>query len=295
MDYTHKTDNNYTYTFPKLDDTTFLEAYADKECTQKIEGVFEHQGTLDYETCTATGRVQNIYVKLAQGERFRITTAEQFAEHATTNGYFEIMNDLDFYAGDQDKQVDWPTILRVGTFTGKIFGTDGNAVVFKNIVATHSSDEATTGGLFGAIAKSAEIKNVAFEKVTFDLAYTGQRLRNTTFGLFAGFIEEDAGVENVTVGGTFKIGGITLGEGWSINLYANGDVSGLTKGAVALQVYGQELGDEGYLYMVLPYDKDDATQKTVTVSETHEVTITFTTGELYEKENYDIEYQAEVN
>lgn len=292
MNHTFKYVNGAEYSFPKIENTTFESAYTDKECTQKIEGSLQHAGTLDYETCTATNRVQNVYIKVSQGEQFRITSAKQLAENATLTGYYEIRNDLDFYDAEEDEYIEWA--FNYGTFEGKMYGMDGATYKLKNIFVTHSSPSATQGGLFGAVAKDAEIKNLVFENVTFDLSYTGQRVNDTSFGLFAGFIEEDADIENVMVGGTFKIGAITLGENAQFNLYANGDTSGLIKEKVKLQIYGMDLDGE-YLFYILPYDKTDATKKTVTVDESYNVTVTPHTGETFEKGIYDIEYQAEVN
>lgn len=284
MQYNFEYADKSPYKFPNIEGTTFAAAYLDEACTQQITTEsFEHQGTLELETCTAVNRVQNIYIKATEGVQYYISNAEQLIEYADPDAYYEIMSDLDF------KGRAWPTAFETGTFTGKMYATEGNNFTLRNVVATHSSQSSLVGGLFGEIAKGAEIRNLTFDNATLDLVYTGQRLRDTSFGLFAGIIYDGAIIENVAIGGTFKIGAITLGDGYSFNLYANGDITGLTTNEVALQIYGTQLGDL-YNFTVLPYDPKDPEKKTITVDAEYNISVTFDTSELYEEEIYNIDY-----
>ncbi len=290
MNHTFTYADSKKYNFPKIAGTTFDKAYLDAECQQPIEGEsFEHLGSLDLETCTAVNRVQNIYITVTDGEQYRITEAKQLVDNADPQGIYEIQADLDFT--DQL----WPTAFETGTFEGKMYATEGQTYTLRNIQATHNSPTSTVGGLFGKIADGAEIKNLTFENATLNLAYTGERLRDTSFGLFAGIIEENATLENVTISGTLKFGTITLGEGYTINLYANGNTKGLTGGTVAIQIYGMDLYNGEYNYTILPYDKEDTEKKTVTVDATYNVSITLVTAEQFNQAIYSIDYVIENN
>ncbi len=257
-----------TYTFPKVSGATFSKAYLDPECTQEITEAFRHEGTLDIERGIAVNRVQNIYVALLEGERYRIETAEQLSTNPNLNGYYEILADLDF------SDVSWPALLSTNTFNGRIYSAEGNRYSLKNISVRHTSDTATVGGLFGIISETAVIKDVSFENVTYDIARTGARLRDTSFGLFAGIIEDGAEITDVEVGGTFKLGEVTLGDNYSINLLANGNVQGIVQTEISLQVYARVLSNR-YLYNVDPEsveidDDGDITMTLLTLSERDE-------------------------
>lgn len=245
MNYTHGYGENKSFTFPKKDGTTFSKAYADEECTQLIESSIQHGGSLNLENCTAVNNIQKVYVELEEGERYRITTAKQFIDNPNVNGYYEIFDNLDFDG------FTWPKRLEVGTFTGKIYSSDGTQRILSNISAEHSDARATVGGLFGSLAATAEISDVKFTNVTFDLKYAGTRLSDTSFGLFAGVIEEGATLTNVEVDGTFKMGAITLGNNFEINLFAGGDGQKLSSSKISFVVYGQKLIND-YNYTVEP-------------------------------------------
>ena len=217
MNYTHKYQNNSTYSFPKVEGYTFKKAYLDKELTEEINGSYEHTGSINFETGEAINPIVNVYITLDEGEYYYISEASQLASNANLNGIYVIENDLDF------TDVDWPTMFSLGTFNGKIYSKDDNVYKLSNISVTHSSDSAKIGGVFGKIYDKAKISNVEFENVTLDLAYVGRRNRNTSFGLIAGLIDDKTSIENVKLSGTIKIGAITLGDDYSINLVANGD------------------------------------------------------------------------
>lgn len=236
MNYSHKYTDGKRYTFPSVENTTFKAAYLDSACTEQITTpAFEHQGTLDKETCGVAGRVQDIYVVLEKGVRYRIETAQQLIANATTTGIYEITADLDF------TDLSWPNAFSQNEFKGKMYSTAGNTFKISNATALYTSGTAKAGGLFGAIASGAEIKDLDFVNATFDLASMGQKNHDASYGLFAGIIKDGAVLSNVSVGGTFRLGEVTPGNNPSFNLWANGNTSGLTKNKVKIQIYGVEL------------------------------------------------------
>ncbi len=277
MDYQHTSSLGTIYNFPHLDGTTFSAAYTDEACKNRIDDSFTHPGGLDIERGIAINRVQNIYVELLEGERYRIEKAEQLVKHPNAKGYYEILGDLDFTG------LSWPVECMVGEFTGKMYAPDGQTYKMKNIKATYTNTELLYGGLFGKIGAGAEIRNLAFENATFDISEVGTRMQNAMFGLFAGNISEDAKIENVKVDGLLRIGKINLGTDYSLNLLANGDRSGIERGDIRLQIYGQEL--ISYYYYTV-----DPTEGKTKVNGEGNVELTFVTLYRGEEPYYDIEY-----
>jgi hypothetical protein len=276
MTYTH-TVNGKNYTFPKINGTTFLKAYSDEACTQEIGTSFQHQGYVDVAHGSAVNRTQKIYVVVEQGERYYISTAQQLSDYANSSAYYEIMADLDFKNGE----VTWPSQFMSSEFTGKIYSTEGHTYTIKNISATYSNSSAKIGGLFGSIAKGATIQNINFENVTFDLYSTGSRLSDTSYGLFSGNIDEAANISGVNItNATFKIGSVTLGSGYSLNLLAGGKVEGITCDEVTLQVYGKYLSENSYNYTV--------DIQSIVVAENGSVTLSFLTRNIKEQSIYTI-------
>ena len=224
--------------------------------------------------------MQNIYVVLEKGVRYRIETAQQLIANATTTGIYEITADLDF------TDLSWPNAFTQNAFEGKMYSTEGHTFKIKNATATYASTstEIKAGGLFGSLAKGAEIKDLSFENAVFDLAAMGNRNHNTTFGLFAGNIETDATMSNVSVGGTFRIGRIIPGDNYSFNRWANGDTTGLTKNEVKLQIYGElNVAMNQYYFDVDPESVEVDVDGNVTF------TATGSTNRWQEQESYDIE------
>lgn len=282
MKYTHSYANNSEYTFPKLNGKTFSKAYLDPECTQEITDSYEHTGTLDLETCTPSNRVQNIYVVYEDGERYQITSAQQLIDNPNLKGIYEIQADLDFTG------LTWPTTFAYGTFLGKIYGKDGQTYKLDNISVKYNSESAKNGGIFGRLGAGAELKNLNFTNATFDLSYTGYRVRGRSYGLLAGIVDENAIIDAVSIGGTFKVGMISLMAGdYELNLYANGNIGTLTKGEVKLQVYGNKDGSK-YEYTVIPNGTGEG--KTTANVSTGEITLQFSTSSvLLEQEIYNID------
>lgn len=286
MNYTYQYSDNSVFRFPKIDGTTFSKAYLDEACQTEVPAEFKHQGVLkpddgDNGSLVVENRVQNIYIVAEAGEKYRISTAEQLSKNANLDGYYEIFNDLDF------TNVEWPTLFSANVFNGSMFGSEGKTVTLKNVSVNYSI-KAETGGVFGTLSKTARLENLTFKNVTFDLVSIGQRNHNASFGMFAGLIDENATLTNVTVGGLFKIGSITPGREPSFNLLANGKRAGITVTDIALQFYGTALGNK-YEYTCQPENPDS-----IQVDENGNITITFVTSHTTEQAYYDIEYKSEV-
>ena len=263
MNHDYKYANGEKYTFPKVTGSTFVAAYTDAACTQPITDTLVHHGTLDTEHGLAVNNVQNVYVTFKKGDWYKISDAQQLNANANLNGYYEIMNDLDF------KEATWPATFESGAFKGKFYSTEGSCFTLSNITATHGDNTKLYGGLFGQVAKGAEIKNVTFENATLNVSPTNAFLQNSMFGLFAGNIDAEATVSGVTVGGTLRIGTFATMREYEINLIANGKLAGITATTVKLQVYGSKL-IETYKYTVNP--------DTVTVDDDYMVTLEFHTN-----------------
>ncbi len=265
MNHAYKYASGETYTFPKLTGSTFVAAYTDALCTQPIEETLVHHGSLDLEHGLAVNNVQNVYIVYKKGDWYKISAASQLNANANLNGYYEIMNNLDF------ADATWPTTFESGAFKGKFYSTTGSCFTLSNITATHGDNTKLYGGLFGQIAKDAEIKNVTFENATLNVSPANAFLQNSMFGLFSGNIDAEATVSGVTVGGTLRIGTFVKRSEreCTINLIANGNLAGITATTVKLQVYGSKLIDT-YKYTVNP----DA----VTVDEDYMVKLTFYTN-----------------
>ena len=298
MNYGHSYADNSMFEFPARDGYTFDAAYADAQREQPITETYVHTGYVDYETGTAVNRVQNIYVDFLEGTRYRIETAEQLAAHGDADGWYEILADLDFGAGT-DSPVTWPAALSSNVFTGRFYSSEGNAFTVSNVLVTHNSRAAQQGGLFGAVGAGAVVEDVSFENITFDVSYVGQRLRDLMFGVFAGNIEEEAQVSGVTLSGaTMRIGAITPGTGYSFNLVANGDRTGLTvTDSVKLEVYGTDLmnGTFNFTVRFVEDENGDPVRPEITVNENGDLGITFVTTVRTDTGSYVINYQEASN
>ena len=276
-------DKSELYTFPQIEGKTFVAAYTDSACTNKIEGSLIHHGTLDMQTGIASNRVQEVYIVAEEGTHYRIETAEQLYAHATSDGIYEIVADLDFYDTETQTQIAWPAAFECNEFTGKFYGSEGKTYALKNVVAEHSSSSSELGGLFGGVAKDAEIKNVTFENVTLDISSTKARMQEGRFGLFAGNIADGAKISGVTVSGTVRVGEIDwVSETCLLNLLANGQTTGITKGEIKLQIYGNLNWATGntYYYTINP--------DTVTVDGNGNVSMVYEYGQEFGFEFKDI-------
>lgn len=245
MNYSYAYKSGQEFKFPVLKGATFVNAYTDEACTQEMGEKLVHAGTLDKENAQANNRVQNVYVVYEAGEKYRIDTAEQFAKHANLNGEFEIRANLDF------TNVTWPNMYESGSFAGKIHTKDNVTFTFSNVSATHDSST-LFGGLFGSLTKDAKISNVKFENAKFTIVSTQKKVNEAYFGLFAGFIEDGATLENVSIDGEILLGDVKRGTDCFFNLWANGNVAGLTKGEVSVFVFGTAWLEGEYKYTLNP-------------------------------------------
>ena len=278
MEHSHNYANGSAYTFPKLDGYTFLEAYTDENCTNKIEGAFTHPGTLDLEHAKPESRIQQIYVKAEKGERFRIDKAEQLADtdNVFTDGIYTILNDLEF-----TDDYTWPSAFATGTFTGVFQAEDGKSVTIKGAKAIVVSSSVSFGGLFGKIGDGAVVKGINFSDAWLTVANTYNK-QECVFGLFSGQISEKASVEAITVSGLVRLGNIVSDSLCSVNMLVGGENKGgvtVSDNGIKLRIYGDTLS--GYfLYSVNP-DK-------TTVESDGTVNIVFTLNR--EERQKDIEY-----
>ena len=277
MNYNHKYNNNSMYQFPKLQGYTFSKAYLDKEMTNEITDSYEHTGSINFETGEAVDPIVNIYCLFDKGEYYHISSAKELVDNPNLNGIYEIEADLDF------EGLNWPTMFSYGTFNGKIYSKDNQNYKLSNISVFHanSSTSVKNGGVFGTIGENASIESVEFNNVTFDLADVGRRNKDTNFGLLSGYIENKESISNVKLSGTIKIGNITIGDNYSINLIANGDNNEnvLVDGVIHLIIYGQEQIDV-YSYTVNP--------ESVEVDESGYITFESVTGLKLNEASYAI-------
>ena len=69
---------------------------------------------------------------------------------------------------------------------------------FKNITLTQTNKSKISAGLFGQLAETASITDVAFENVTFTIK-GGTRVAGTAYGLLTGILSDGAQLSGVTV------------------------------------------------------------------------------------------------
>ncbi|MCQ2399794.1 MAG: hypothetical protein MJ072_04740, partial [Clostridia bacterium] len=132
MNHTFTYSNGTKYNFPKVSGCTFLHAYTDNGCQNEITDNFVHQGSLDYENAKAINFVQKIFVTYETVERYKIESADQICSHPNLNGYYEIVEDLDFTG------LSWPQAFVTGEFTGTFVGVGGEKK-FSNVSAYYNA------------------------------------------------------------------------------------------------------------------------------------------------------------
>ena len=175
---------------PERSGYTFEAAYLDAAGTQVVETEqLAHPGSVDYTTGTAKDATLKLYIQWLEGEWYHIYNAQQFVDNASVVGNYVIHADLNF----ADEK--WPTSLMHGNFQGSI---QGNGHTFKNITLTQTNKSKTNAGLFGQLAETASIADIAFENVTFTIK-GGTRVAGTAYGLLAGAISEGATLSGITV------------------------------------------------------------------------------------------------
>lgn len=299
MNYSLK--NGSSTTFPSIQGKTFEAAYSDEACTEMITSeTVTHGGSMDYEKGAGINPVKKIYAKYSEGEVYKIKTAKELASNAKAYGWYEIdADELDFteVVDGSTVQTAWPAAFSSGSFTGRIYPKNSSSTVtIKNVVAVQNTQSAN-GGLFGELSATAQIKNVTFENITYDMAAGTARSGYGKFGAFAGNIEEGAELTNVTITGLkLRIGMINYNAAkYDVNLIANGDVSKLnvTGGisSVKLEVYGKKVGSGGYYFTVKISDKNEAPDPAKYITRGSNGEVTFTTQfqkESGEQEVYEI-------
>lgn len=178
------------YKFPARNGYTFTAAYYDDGFTKALdtENVV-HPGVIDYETGTAKDTVLKLYVEYAEGEWYRIYTAEQLTDNANLNGHYEICADLDF------TDEIWPTVFMYGNFNGEI---KGNGHTVSNVTFAQTNNSKANAGLFGQLTEKASIIDLTFQNVTFTVQ-SGTRVAGTNYGLLAGTVSADAVLSGVKI------------------------------------------------------------------------------------------------
>ena len=160
------------------------------------------------------------------GEWFKIKNASQLSSNARINGCYEIYEDLDF------SELSWPAAFSSGNFRGKFLGIDGVKKI-SGVKVFQSDISQTYGGLFSRISADAEFSDINFENATYSLE-KGSRIQGSSFGLFAGNIDGNAKLENISVSGKIIIGNIYVDSSHPLESYniglVNGNISNVDTG-----------------------------------------------------------------
>ncbi len=200
---------------------------------EKGTAYLSHNGRVDEERGLAYDTRIRLYTTWREGQWFRISKAEQIVSRHPLNGCYDILEDLDF------TNLAWPfgnatSIDSSNMFRGKFLG---NGNVIRGIVTTQSStDQIYSGGVFAALAETAEIRDVTFEDVRYNLT-AGTTRTGGSYGLFAGMLNERATVEDVTVSGVFTIGG-GMGNFYLWNTPAGMELNRTTEDGTEIFRYG---------------------------------------------------------
>ncbi len=218
---------------------TFEAAYLDAAMTQPISGTINAESDyVDLEKGIATTDTIRIYSTWMDGEWFKIHTAKQFADNSSPDGNYIICADLDFTG------VTWDQLLATRTFNGKI-RTEGDQVFkLSNItVKQRSTGNSTTRGLFGALGATADIRNISFENVTYEINLSYKLNLDTFFGLLAGQADPNTSLINVSIDGQLHFaeklmlndpGTYTVGK-----LFGLGEIEGIDPSDITFTVDGE--------------------------------------------------------
>jgi hypothetical protein len=148
------------YDFPELDGYTFAAAYYDPNGATAVDAVVNHPGSVNEATGEAENATLDLYLDYTEGEWYRIYNVEQFLDHASVSGNYEIYADLDF-----EGEI-WPTSLMYGNFSGSIVG---NGYTFSNITVEQTNNSKTNAGLFGSLTANARLSDLTLENVTLTI------------------------------------------------------------------------------------------------------------------------------
>ena len=212
--------------FPEIDGMTFESAYLDEAMTKPITEKLT--GDIDYEHGVSATEKICVYTKFAEGEWYRISTAEQFVKNSKLGGCYYIEADLDFTG------LNWSAALAGGAFTGKI---EGGGHKFSNITFIQADNSKTNGGLFGSLASGASIRGVSFENIKYTLG-AGSRMQAPHFGLLCGQLSADATLDSVSVSGSeFIISGDIYPQEYTLGaLVGNGDNRGVSLSGISVKL-----------------------------------------------------------
>lgn len=163
--------------------------YLDKEGTQKIEGTYVHPVTVNDDTSMSNTELK-LYFDYKDGEWYRIYSASQLKKNAKSNGYYEIMADIEKFGA-------WPSKFMENDFTGKIIG---NGHTISDITLSTDIGEISPYyfGMFKTISKDAEIKDVTFKSIEATIDEIDIK-PGARYALFAGAIEDGFVFENVKI------------------------------------------------------------------------------------------------
>lgn len=212
--------------FPEIDGKTFEGAYLDAAMTKPITEKLT--GDIDYEHGVSATEKICVYTKFAEGDWYRISTAEQFVKNSKLGGCYYIEADLDFTG------LNWSAALAGGAFTGKI---EGNGHKFSNITFIQADNSKTNGGLFGSLGSGASLRGVSFENIKYTLG-AGSRMQAPHFGLLCGQLSADAALDSVSISGSeFIISGDIYPQEYTLGaLVGNGDNRGVSISGIAVKL-----------------------------------------------------------
>ena len=212
--------------FPEIEGKTFEGAYLDAAMTQPITETLT--GDIDYEHGVSATEKICVYTKFAEGEWYRISSAEQFVKNSKLGGCYYIEADLDFSG------LNWSAALAGGAFTGKI---EGNGHKFSNITFIQADNSKTNGGLFGSLASGASLRGVSFENIKYTLS-AGSRMQAAHFGLLCGQLSADATLDSVNVTNSeFIISGDIYPQEYTLGtLVGNGDNRGVSLSGITVKL-----------------------------------------------------------
>lgn len=173
----------------KMTGRTILGYYMDAECSDDTELTFPN--TLPF---SAENDRIDIYVKSLQGNWVIIRSSNDFVNGFNSTANIYIKNDIDF----EGKTVKFPDSYS-GTF-------DGNGKTLSNIMLEQAAPSNASGtvyfGLFRELTGNAIVKNVVFSNLTLKANSTGnRRIQEYCIGLFAGSVNSNVTLNNVTVSG----------------------------------------------------------------------------------------------
>jgi hypothetical protein len=212
--------------FPEIAGKTFEGAYLDEAMTKPVTETLS--GEIDYEHGISATEKICVYTKFAEGEWYRISSAEQFVKNSKLGGCYYIEADLDFTG------LNWSAALAGGAFTGKI---EGNGHKFSNITFIQADNSKTNGGLFGSLATGASINGVNFENIKYTLG-AGSRMQAPHFGLLCGQLSADATLDSVTVANSeFIISGDIYPQEYTLGaLVGNGEGRGISLSGIKVSL-----------------------------------------------------------